>query len=314
MVHVTLDAAFYDLTQNAQGALVQGALEARRRAAPEEESAPPPVPPIMQLRAGYAEAPRWMLVQAAEFDPEPLTVQNVRVRAVWSAPGLIRALLELLASEGWLDRVDEAYYLTDAGREVNRKRFAAIHDLLADYVPLDIKATERLESLLWRVLDASLQSPTPPGTWCLAHSRRRAPASDAPLAVRIFHYCADLNAVRDDAHMAAFAPYEVDAYAWEALAFIAQGTPGTPDALFSKLNYRGYSRQDYAKALDSLTARGWLRDTGEGRAITDGGQAARAEAERLTDQYFYAPWSCLSSAEIEELHTLLTRIVGSSQT
>jgi hypothetical protein len=36
-------------------------------------------------------------------------------------------------------------------------------------------------------------------------------------------------------------------------------------------------------------------------------------AERLTNSYFYAPWSCLAAAEIEELRALLLRFTEQLQ-
>lgn len=42
--------------------------------------------------------------------------------------------------------------------------------------------------------------------------------------------------------------------------------------------------------------------------LTEAGRELRAQAERLTDEYFYAPWSVLSEAELEELYHLLSRL------
>jgi hypothetical protein len=42
--------------------------------------------------------------------------------------------------------------------------------------------------------------------------------------------------------------------------------------------------------------------------VTDRGAALRQQAEETTDRLFYAPWSCLSEAEIEDLRGLLTRL------
>src|SRR5690606_41527342 len=103
----------------------------------------------------------------------PQTVTGMRVRAVCSAPGIIKALLELLTSEGWLDRVDQTYHLTTEGRAIIDNMATRRHLLFADYAPLPLLDTARLEKLMGRILEASLQSADPPGTWCLAHSRRR---------------------------------------------------------------------------------------------------------------------------------------------
>ncbi|HAX71602.1 MAG TPA: hypothetical protein PK152_01045 [Anaerolineales bacterium] len=42
----------------------------------------------------------------------------------------------------------------------------------------------------------------------------------------------------------------------------------------------------------------WLTQrTADGKSLCD-------EAEALTDQYFFAPWSCLNESELEELVSL----------
>jgi hypothetical protein len=293
-----LNSELYDLTQNLQGAIYQGGMKRM-------DTPFPTPPPILQLRRGYAEAPAWLMVQASEFDPEPLTVANLRVRAVWSSPSIIQALLDLIASEKWLYRKGHEYHLRGEGREVIQRLRDRIVQVVEPLLPvLDVDEVARLESLLRRVIDASLNSAEPPGTWCLAHSRRRAPGEDAPALLKIVYHMSDINACRDDAHMAAFQPHGIEAYVWETLTLVWQGSAGTADDLFDQLWYRGYAREDFAAALDELTGRGWIEPIGEETyQLTAQGRAVREEAERLTDEYFYAPWkACLSADEIEELH------------
>jgi hypothetical protein len=42
--------------------------------------------------------------------------------------------------------------------------------------------------------------------------------------------------------------------------------------------------------------------------LTGKGQAIREEAERLTNDYFYASWSCLTDREVVELEGLLVKL------
>src|SRR5919107_1309653 len=103
-----LDVAFYDLLMEAFDALYSAGSAHRARTSITQE----PPPPILQLRAGRAESTGWFLIQAAEFDPEPLTVENLRVRDIYASERLVQALLELMASEEWLDRsIHNAYSL-----------------------------------------------------------------------------------------------------------------------------------------------------------------------------------------------------------
>ena len=46
----------------------------------------------------------------------------------------------------------------------------------------------------------------------------------------------------------------------------------------------------------------WLTQrTADGKSLCD-------EAEALTDQYFFAPWSCLNESELEELASLASQL------
>src|SRR5262249_17539374 len=106
-----LNGDFYELTQDFQGALFRGGMALLPDGAP-----PIPSSPVFQLRRGYAESPAWFLVQAEEFDPEPLSIGRIRARAVWSSERIVAALLDLMVSESWLDRVGNEYPLTEEGR------------------------------------------------------------------------------------------------------------------------------------------------------------------------------------------------------
>ncbi|NWF68351.1 MAG: hypothetical protein HXY40_04635 [Chloroflexi bacterium] len=297
------DAKLYNLTQETQAALYGAALAARQK-----QGLPPFEPPLLlQVRRGYAESPGWFLVQAAEFDPEALTVDKLRVRHVYANQRLMQALLELMASEKWLDVVGDEYSLTAAGRAVIAATRERTRTLLADFTPLPRAEIERLESLLRRVIESSLNCPEPPKNWSLRYSRRRAPGSAAPAVHKLFHHFSDLNAYRDDAHLAAFLPHRVAGYVWEAFAYVCAGTR-TAEALYDQLAYRGHARCEYAEALHVLAARGWVHATDGGYVPSEAGLTARQKVEQLTDDYFYAGWSCLGEAEFEETAALLHKL------
>jgi DNA-binding MarR family transcriptional regulator len=246
------------------------------------------------------------MIQAAEFDPEPLTVAKLRVRDIYASESIALALLEMLASETWLDRRGDEYYLTEEGRTVMNRLKTRAANLLQEVTPPGHLEIVKLEDLLRRVIEASLACPIPPGNWCLVYSRRRASGGDAPALVRLYHYIADFNAFRDDAHMAAWQPLGVQGYEWEAFSFVASEQAQTAAALFQQLAYRGYSQEDYASALRNLAERGWLTREDETYQLTDAGRTVQAEVEQHTDNYFYAPWhEALDEAEIAETIELL---------
>ena len=297
------NAALYDLFMEAGGAIY-----AALAAAP-----PRRVPMLLQLRAGLAESPGWFLVQASEFAPEPLTVDLLRVRDIYASEQIVAALLELMASEGWLERDGAGRYtLAQPGRDLLAARHASRAAVLGETLLLPPTELARLHTLLEKLIDASLGSPSPPGTWCLAHSRRRAPPAGAPPLMHILQFFDDINAFRDDAHMAAWRHFGLTGYAWEAFALVRGGAAHNATQVAEQLQHRGYSRAEYAAALDELAARGWLEHDGDKYQPTETGLAARGSAERLTDLYFYRPWEVFSSSEENELYTLLCRLRDST--
>jgi hypothetical protein len=303
------DAQLYNFTQTVQGTMFGGALALRTK-----HGLPPfePLHPLLQVKRGYAESPGWFLAQAREFDPEALTVQKLRVRDVYASERIVQALLEIMASEKWFDVRGAEYHLTDAGRELlNRTRERTL-ELFTPFQPMSAQEIERLELLLRRIIETSLTCPEPPGTWSLRYSRRRAPDVNAPMILKLFYHFSDLNAYRDDAHMAAFQPHHIQGYEWEAFSFICDGA-STADEIYEQLAHRGYSRHDYAAVLDELAKRGWLAAQNGGFIPSERGRTLRAKAEQLTDDYFYAAWSCLDDGEFDELCLLLVKLNDESQ-
>ena len=302
------DAAFYNETQQLQGQIIQ----AMRQTRPEviQELSAQPLPPLLQVRGGYAESPGWFMVQAAEFDPEPLTVANLRVRDIYASERIVAALLEMLAGERWLARVGEAYGLTPAGRDIlDRLRARTAKLLDPPSLPQPRAELERLVELLGKLFSLCLSAGDPPGSWCLAHSRRRAPGPDAPILQQISQFMSDFNAYRDDAHMAAWQAEGVAAYVWEAFNFVHSGQAKNAAELDEKLFFRGYSAGEWAGALQELRERGWLDGAAGGdHTVTAAGYDVQASVEEATDNFFYAPWAKLAAGEAAELQERLASL------
>ena len=298
-----LDAGFYDLLMESSGAAGNAVVAMRAGAG----VAVPSAPPLLQVKRGKAESAGWYLVQATEFEPEPLTIAYLRVRDTYASERVIGALLEMMAVEGWLARDEHsAYYLTESGRTILSNRRALAQPFLTKLESMLTMDLPRLSDLLAGLIDASLSAGRCVPPWCLAHSRRRAPDQDAGTLAAIVQYFDDFNAFRDDAHMAAWQPLAIEGYVWEAFAHVCDASGSSSAGLWELLAHRGYARCDYAKALAECARRGWLRRAeGDAYTVTEAGRAVRAEVEWHTDDYFYAPWRGFSETAIAETQALL---------
>ncbi|MEM7797900.1 MAG: hypothetical protein AAF633_01805 [Chloroflexota bacterium] len=309
-----LNANLYNLTQITQGKLFQ----ALRKRQPQVAERLKTLPPIFQLRGGYAESPGWFMIQAAEFDPSPLTVSNLRVRDIYASERIVQGLLELLTGERWLAREGDQYSLTSSGREIiaQLKRRGAAY-LTVEALDWEKEKVERLTRLMGDLIDLSLNIGPDPNPWSLVHSRNRAPQADAPLLQQLSQYFSDFNAYRDDAHMAAWKPLNIEGYVWEGFALIANGAATDSRSLYSSLFFRGYSQGEYQQALDRLTQRGWLGKNDVQYELTDAGKAVFEKVEAETDRFFYAPWNLLPPADmteavelLEALHAYLDEVIN----
>ena len=254
------------------------------------------------------------LALARGSDPQPLTIERFQTMSPYNAPERFAEILEGLPQLELLERVGEsAYRLTDLGRGAVEAIFEAAHQRLDTIEPLPAGEMDQLNSLLHRIVEATLAASEPEEKWAIAYSRWTDPGEGASGSVKVDQYLTDLLRFRDDAHIAAWKPYGVSGHAWEALTFIWRGEANTAEELAEKLSFRGHSAGVYAEALEGLVNRGWVEDTPDGYRVTEKGRDLRQQAEEATDRYFFTPWACLESAEITQLDDLLTRLKNSLQ-
>jgi len=302
-------AELYNLTQQVQGQVFYAAVTTHisdeARQAWMERS------PLMNLKRGYAESPGWVLVQALEFAPDPLTVKRFRQRAVYSSPSLTNALFEVMASEQLFDRAEDGYHLTEKGQAEADKIQHFRVTTFAGFEPIPLDDITRMNAYLQRVLQASLAVDMP--TWCLEHSQRRMPAESAPPLSFLVQYGSDFNALRDDAHMAAYSKYDVDGHIWEAFSYINTNQAQSTSDLYEQLAYRGFYTEDWQAALADLTKRGWVSQTEEIYSVTDKGRTVYEDVEQQTDVYFYSGWDVLSEDEFTDLIHLMTALRDACQ-
>ncbi len=250
----------------------------------------------------------WLL-PALVFEPDPISADRLHVRAVYTSPTVSEERLANAARLGSLAAVSAGEYrLTEAGHKAVQHVLRAADISMAALTPMPANDLERLAALLLRIVEASLAVPEPPGKWCIEHSRRTDRGHGAPLLARIDQYLGDLNAYRDDAHLAAWQPHGFSGPTWETFTLLWRGNAASLDDVCHKLARRGHARSVYANALQDLIKRELIEGTNGKYSLTSQGSTFRQEVEETTDRYFYAPWACLSEDETEELRTLLMEL------
>jgi DNA-binding MarR family transcriptional regulator len=255
---------------------------------------------------GFERHDIYLVQTAVTFDPEPVNDSLIRVRFPYAAAGAYESELAGTAGRGFLAVTgDGDYRLTEAGQLLARRLLEIGEGLAQKLEPLSPAELERLAALLQRLILACEQAPDPPGKWCLLHSRRLDPGAEAAVIERIRRYLGDMNAYRDDAHLAAWQELDISGREWETLTYVWRGEGRTVAELAEKLAYRGHGEADYRAALAELIERGWIKKEGDEYRLNDAGYAVRQAVEEKTDDYFYAAWDVLDDKEIAELQRLL---------
>ena len=250
-----------------------------------------------------------VLLSAQRVAPDPISTARLGIRDPYTKPGKYDELLAALTEAGFLaSKGDGEYELTEKGHEALQETHHAFYTRLGEMPVLPEENMAQLEGLLNRLAEASLEAPEPAEKWGTATTHQGHPSQEYAALARIDRHLDDLNAFRDDAHLAAWKPHAADGRAWEALTFVWRGDAHTAEELVEKLTFRSHTAETYEQVLAKLAGRGWVEKTVDGYRVTDEGQALRQGAEDATNRYFFAPWACLSDFENAQLLGLLTQL------
>jgi hypothetical protein len=121
----------------------------------------------------------------------------------------------------------------------------------------------------------------------------------------------DLLAYRDDSHFSASHPHFGGAgIVWSVLGSVWSGNAVTADQMTESLAFRGYEVDDYEVAIEAAVEIGWLENAEISGAfrLTPKGRELREQAEALTNEYFFRPWSVMKEDELDELYGQLTKL------
>jgi hypothetical protein len=244
---------------------------------------------------------------AYNLSPKPLSATLVHKRTPYTNPDEVENTLVDAANAGYLKPDGVSGYLvaekgTTAIETVHKSFYSHINKI--NQFPEDKLKT--LIALLSKLVDASLKTDFASGIISLETTQYGHPKVEAGTLAQVDQLLDDLNAFRDDAHIAAWTPVGLSGRTWEVLTFVWNGEANTAEKLVERLPFRNYSAEDYTASLDDLTQRGWIEPGAEGYTVTVQGKKIREDAEADTNANFLGPWKVLSDDELTRLGELLT--------
>ena len=250
----------------------------------------------------------YLLLALPSFDEGTISAEVLNIRSPYTYEEVYRKRLESMARVGILDPVDEDHYkITERGMRAFETVRLSTYSAMASVAPLPAKELSKLAELLLLRVNACLAAPEPPGKWSIRHSHSLDPGPEAAVMVRIDQYLSDLTAYRDDSHLAAWQPNEVDGHTWDVLTLLWLNGSESIDTVLQKLARRGNPFERTEEAFKTLVRIHWATYSLDVYTITREGREVRLQAEELTDAYFYKPWSGLSEKELDALVDLLLR-------
>jgi len=201
------------------------------------------------------------------------------------------------------------FHATDSGMNVATCIFLAVNKAIAPIHPMPEQALDRLGDLLARISDATFEAPEPPVHFILSRKRdlyRRMGMIES--LEGLCAHCLEMEGHRDDAYITRWQAHQVEGHAWEMLDLLSRGEAQTFDDLHEKLGRRGVTEDVHAEDVRELTGRRWVEIALGKIQITAAGKQMRAEVEAETERLFFASWSCLSEAELDELASLASQL------
>ena len=247
----------------------------------------------------------------SELGLERFSIKDFQKRDPFSNPEQFERLFVRLNIRGWIEPMaDGSFKVTEKARETARFLIQAGDVQLSDFASIPDHDLKRLLVLLKQIVMTCCLTPEPPGKWAIL-KRFRVADEHYPPIMQIRENLMDLFAYRDDSHLSASRPYFNEAgIVWMVLGSLEKGDAVNAEQMAEKMAFRGYEVEDYEIALQAALELGWA-EPGHRPGVfclSNQGRHLRQQAEQLTDEYFYVPWSVLMPNEITELYGLLTRL------
>ena len=247
----------------------------------------------------------------SELGLEYFSIDEFQKRDPFSNTEQFEKMFARFDVKGWIFPLpDERYQVSSKARDAVREIIQAGDAQLTMFDLMSAKELKELSGFLKQLVTANNEAPEPPEKWATI-KRFRVADEDSPLIVQIRESLMDLFAYRDDSHLSAAHPHFGQAgIVWNVLSSIAGGSAVNSAQMAESMAFRGYEESDYDVAILAAIKIGWIEagDASNTYCPTHKGKEIREQVEKLTDEYFYRPWSVLTGEEINSLYALLTKL------
>lgn len=247
----------------------------------------------------------------SELGLSNFSLKDFEKRDPFTNPERFEKAFVQLNVKGWIEpRLDGTYRVTDKAREAVRHIVQMGDTQLLDFKSMADCDLARLAGLLKQITAKIGLTPEPPEKWAI-RARFRVADEYSPMIVQIRELLMDLFAYRDDSHLSASRPHFNQAgIIWLVLGSLEDGQAVNPKQMAERMVFRGYDEGDFDIAIQAAVELGWAEAEEYPNAfcLTEAGKQLRMQAERLTNEYFYTPWSVLTQTELDELYNRLTKL------
>jgi hypothetical protein len=247
----------------------------------------------------------------SELGLDSFSTEEFQKRDPFSNPMQFEKVFATLNFKGWIEpQPDDKYQVTEKARHAARRIIQAGDAFLLPFESFTDIDLKKLAGLLKQLVHSCQFTPEPPRKWAI-EKRFRIADQNSPVIVQLREHLMDLFAYRDDSHIAAAHPHFGQAgIVWNVLGSLWRKEKVTAEEVAESLAFRAYEVNDYEVALQAAAQLGWAVriDSSSAYRITPTGRELREQAEQLTNEYFYAPWSVLIQSELDELYDLLLKL------
>jgi len=238
-----------------------------------------------------------LLLAVLKFEPEETTPGHLMIRNPFTAAEVYRERLVELTGAGYLSKTQAGkFVLTSKGRELTQRLIVNARNAMDG---ITLNPDERVAGILNpldRLLQTSLEAPSPPNKWSIGLSYKLMPPADHPIPY-IEQTITCIAAYYDDSYLAAWRKSRLSATALDTLTLFWRGEANSYDSLCDRLAQRGHSCDVYAGIVDDLRALEYIKGSTDDLWITPTGRLVRNQIEDDTDNYFFTPWKVLQDDE-----------------